>query len=77
MEDDTHSFVVRIWHEAVDDEGQPTAWRGYVDDIGSGERFHFHDPSEIGNLIAQQIGLKSKSRSRWRELLAKIRREMN
>ncbi len=74
LEDDTHSFVVRVWPEAVDREGQLTGWRGYVDDIASGQRFHFQDLQEIARFIARQIGLKAKSMSRWQALLAKIKR---
>ena len=74
MEDETHSFVVRVWPEGVDREGQLTDWRGYVDDIASGQRFHFQDLQEITHFIAQQIGLKAKSNSRWQSLLGRIKR---
>ena len=76
MEDDLYSFVVRVWPEAVDRTGHLTGWRGYVDDIASGQRFHFQDVQEIAYFIAQQIGLQAKSMSRWQALVGKIKHGM-
>ena len=77
MEDDTHSFVVRIWHEALDQEGNPTAWRGYVDHIASGKRYYFADLKGIVSFIEQQLKWKTESPSRWQSLWARLRREKN
>jgi hypothetical protein len=75
LEDDTHSFVVRIWHEAVDQEGKPTAWRGYVDHIASGKRHYFTDLKGVVSFMEQQLEWKTVPPSRWQSFLAKLRHE--
>lgn len=59
MQGDTYSFIVRIWHEALDSEGHITQWRGSVDCVGSGERFHFYDMDRLVQFIQEQVGLES------------------
>lgn len=56
MENDTYSFVVRIWPEAVDSEGNVTVWRGSIDDVGNGERSYFDDLDSVVPFIRQQTG---------------------
>jgi hypothetical protein len=74
LENDTHSFVVRIWHELTDREGNIVTWRGSIDHVGSGERAYFHDLYGIVNFIQEQMGLNASCHSRWRSIWAKIRR---
>ncbi len=64
MHGDTHSFVIRIWQEAMDSEGNITAWRGSIDHVGSGERLHFYDLDRVVHFIQQQVGLDDR-RSRF------------
>jgi hypothetical protein len=54
--DDTHSFVVRIWHEGQDLAGNVTAWRGSIEHVGQGERQYFVDLGEIGRYIQEYVG---------------------
>ena len=75
LENDTHSFVIRIWHEAVDREGNAIAWRGFVDHVASGKRLYFHDIHGIVRFIQEQAGLNARPGSKWKSLLAKIRHE--
>jgi hypothetical protein len=56
MVDDTHSFVLRIWHEGLDLSGNVTAWRGSIEHVGRGERQHFVDLDEIGRYIQAHVG---------------------
>ncbi len=75
MQGDTHSFVVRIWHEAVDGKGHIIAWRGSIDYVGSGQRLYFYDLDGIVRFIQEQAELNPKGLgSKWRSLLARIRR---
>lgn len=60
MKADTYSFVIRIWHEALDSEGHITTWRGSIDHVGSDERLHFDDLARIVQFIQEQIGLESQ-----------------
>ena len=66
MQGDTYSFVVRIWHEALDSEGHIIVWRGSVDHVGSGERIHFDDLGQIAQFIQERVGLENQ-RSRFSE----------
>jgi len=57
VQDDTHSFVVRIWHEALNSEGHIVAWRGFADHVSSGERCHFEDLKQLVGFIQTKVGL--------------------
>jgi len=57
---DTHSFVIRVWHEALDSQGNIVAWRGSIDHVGSDERIHFEDLDRIVKFIQEQVGLESR-----------------
>ena len=57
MQEDMQSFVVRIWHEAVDLDGNPVAWRGSVDHVGSAQRRYFHDLDKVIEFIKEQVGI--------------------
>ena len=60
LQSDTYSFVVRIWHEALDSEGRIATWRGSIDYVGSDERAHFDDLGRIVQFIQEQVGLESQ-----------------
>ena len=60
MQDDTYSFVVRIWHEALDGDGRIVAWRGSIDHVGSGERAHFDDLDQMLEFIQRRVGLDGR-----------------
>jgi hypothetical protein len=40
---DTHAFIVRIWPEALDSDGNIKTWRGSIEHVGNGQRLHFCD----------------------------------
>ena len=75
MHGDTQSFIVRIWHEGVDTAGNIVAWRGSVDDVGSGRRVYFRDLDGAFRFIQEQIGLRAKRGPWWRAVLAWMRHE--
>jgi hypothetical protein len=76
VEGDTHAFIVRIWHEAQDGEGNIVAWRGSIDHVGSDQRLYFQDLEGILRFIEEQIGVNtSLPGSKWRALLARVRNE--
>ncbi len=60
LQSDTYSFVIRIWHEALDSEGNITTWRGSIDHVGSSERVHFDDLNRIVQFIQERIGLENQ-----------------
>jgi hypothetical protein len=61
VKDDIFSFVVRIWPESTDAEGNVTHWRGSVDQVGTSNRLYFHRFDRIVNFIQQQLGLRVQS----------------
>ncbi len=75
LEDDTQAFVVRVWHEATDEEGHATTVRGSIDHVGSGKRMYFHDLNGIVRFIQQYIGLRSQPpHPGWKSWLKKVKR---
>ena len=65
MRINTHSFIVRIWFEAVDEEGNASTWRGSIEHVSSGRRLHFDRFDEILNFVREQSGLKETRPARW------------
>lgn len=63
MNGDTHSFLVRIWHEALDQRGNITAWRGSIEHIGEGPRVYFVDMRQVIDYIQRQIGLERQDKT--------------
>lgn len=55
FESEAHSFVLRIWLENRDDPHQPGEWRGWVDHVQSGRRFHFREFDDIGRIVSSII----------------------
>ena len=74
MKTNTHAFIVRIWHEATDNRGNVTVWRGTIDHVGSENSVHFHDLDGITRFIQEQIGIRNKgSGPRWRAVFVRLR----
>ena len=68
MQGVTQAFIVRIWHEVLDDEGHIVAWRGSIEHVGSDERLYFQDLDRVVGFIQEQLGIEAKrprSRRRW------------
>ena len=80
MEDDTYSFIVRIWQEAEDNAAEPTAWRGSIEQVGSDQRLYFYDLEGILRFIETQTGITThrpiiRWRPTWEALKAWFRKE--
>ena len=61
MSGDTFSFVLRIWHEAMDERGRITAWHGSIEHVGQGERVYFCDLEEAIQYVQRLVGITGKS----------------
>jgi hypothetical protein len=59
VQGDIQSFVVRIWPEAFDGEGNATAWRGSIDHVGSDKRLHFQDLDRLVRFIQEESGIQA------------------
>jgi hypothetical protein len=61
MQGDTFSFVVRIWHEAVDKHGNPVAWRGSIEQVGGSGRKYFQDLDGALDFIREEAGIDNET----------------
>jgi hypothetical protein len=59
VQSDTHSFIVRIWYEGLDNDSTMKTWRGSIEHVGYGQRVHFYDLERVVNFIQDQAGLKT------------------
>lgn len=59
MQKGAHSFVVRIWSEAVDKNEDAPPWRGNVEDVLSGDSTHFEDFDDLLDFIRQYMQLST------------------
>lgn len=60
MVGDTQSYVIRIWHEAIDEEGRVIAWRGSIDHVGNDTRLHFQELEKLVDFIRQESRLEGQ-----------------
>jgi hypothetical protein len=60
MQSDTRSFIVRIWHEALNSDGTIRTWRGSIEHVGNGQRLHFHDLERVVDFIREKARLKTE-----------------
>jgi hypothetical protein len=75
---DTHSFIIRVWHESQDSDGNILAWRGSIDHVGSNKRLYFQNLDGIAQFIQEQSGVcKARNSSTWRAPLIWIENEIN
>jgi len=51
FEDNTHSFIVRIWLEPREIQNEPPEWRGMIEHLPSGDRRYLRDLDEISSFI--------------------------
>ena len=66
MENQTHSFIVRIWRESDD---ETIIWRGLIEDVGQKNRLYFYDLDSITSFIRNQIDDKTdKVDNHWYRL---------
>ena len=76
MNTDTHSFIIRVWYEAQDSEGNILAWRGSIDHVGSENRLYFQDLDGIARFIQEQSGVyATEKNSFWRAPIIWIKNE--
>jgi len=55
IEEETHSFVIRLWPEPRDSVHSTAEWRGWVQHVQDGERHYFRDLAEIGHIVASHL----------------------
>ncbi len=72
VDDDAHSFIVRIWLEPRELEGAAPKWRGVIKDVATDDQRHFTDLIDIELFISKYLeamGVKSGKVGRLRQWL--------
>ena len=54
-EEQIHSFVIRFWLEAIDEQSEQGLWRGHITHVASGERRYLKDAGSISAFIAPYL----------------------
>ncbi len=54
-EEQTHSFVIRLWFEEVDEETGQVIWRGHITHVASGDRRYVKDLRDIVAFIVPYL----------------------
>jgi hypothetical protein len=55
IESNTHSFVVKIWLEGVDEISGKAVWRGRITHVPSGQNRHFDNLRGITSFVAPYL----------------------
>jgi len=71
VEQDSHSFIVRIWDEPRQASGpSPKFWRGSIIYVGSDKRLYFDDLDSIASFIREQVRAEGpQAVARWENLV--------
>jgi hypothetical protein len=51
-ENETHSFIIKLWCEEPATEAGPAFWRGHITHVPSGQRRYFQELAAIAAFIA-------------------------
>jgi hypothetical protein len=51
----THSFIIKIWLEEINEEAAEAKWRGHITHVPSGERRYLKDLDEIRGFIVPYL----------------------
>lgn len=66
-EEQIHSFVIRFWLEAIDEQSEKGIWRGHITHVASGERRYLKDIGSITDFITPYLeGWEVKFGIGWR-----------
>ena len=58
---DAASFIIRIWKEAEDPDGNVLLWRGVIERVGHNQRFYFQELGSIERYIGERLGIHDNS----------------
>jgi hypothetical protein len=68
----THSFIIRIWREEIEEEAGQATWRGHITHVPGGERRYLRSLGDIAAFIApyiEEMGVGVGPRGRIRQFL--------
>jgi hypothetical protein len=55
LEDNTASFIVRIWREFGDGPALSQEWRGSIEHVGSGEKVFFRELGAVAQFMDRHL----------------------
>lgn len=55
LDNNSHSFIVRLWRESREIEDAISEWRGMIEHVESGERIYLRDLNTIVYFIAKYL----------------------
>jgi len=58
---DAASFIIRIWKETEDADGNVLLWRGVIERVGHNQRVYFQELSSIPRYIGERMGITDDS----------------
>ena len=76
FEDNTHSFIVRIWLEKTTEQADQGTWRGHITHLPSGEQCYIKDLDELSDFVAtylKEMGVKTGGRRWVKDYLRRLR----
>jgi hypothetical protein len=65
VENNTHSFIVKVWLEETAEEAGRAMWRGHITHVPDGERRYVQDLGDVSTFIVpylQQMGVRIGNR---------------
>ena len=71
-EDETNSFIVKIWLEETGMETGKVGWRGHITHVSSGERHYVKDLDEISAFIRQYLQRFGLEMSIWMRIRQRL-----
>lgn len=79
-----HSFIIKLWLEDDESQGQRTAWHGYITHVPTGARRYLQSLSDVTEFIKQHVDdngsqtiFKSRKESWLKRLILKPTKERN
>lgn len=85
MDDNTHSFIVRIWQEKSDENSLEAVidpqltqknWRGWIEAVGSGHRLYFQDLQSALRFIQESAGIAKPAKNSWlRKIIRRLQHD--
>jgi hypothetical protein len=57
-----HTFIMRIWREPREIEGQAAEWRGLIERVGDGKRHYFRRLDELVDFMRNYTTLNDAER---------------
>lgn len=74
LENNTHSFIVKIWIEEIADDTSNVLWRGYITHVSSGARQYLKELSDIIDFVQTYLEAMGVRPSRWMKVRLWLRK---